>query len=352
MYCVIMAGGSGTRFWPYSRNSRPKQFLKIVGDKSMLQMTVDRLQKINSVEDIFIVTRSDLAETIANEITGLKSENIIVEPNGKNTAPCIGLSALKIAALKPDAVMGVFPADHLIIGHKRFASAINTANHLARKKDVLVTLGLPPIFPSTAYGYIQYQEESDIDHIDAYKVKVFAEKPHLSLAEKFIKSGDFLWNSGMFIWRVETFFKNVKKYMPELNEQLKKIDKLLKKGEDISEVWNQIKPVSIDYGLMEKAKDVYLIKTKFDWSDLGSWNTVYDHMHKSDEGNVIKGDGVVLSGKNNFIQSDERFTAVLGLDNIVVVNTDDATLVIPKDKVENVKDLVEMLKKQNRNDLL
>jgi len=352
MYCVIMAGGSGTRFWPYSRHNRPKQLLKIVGETSMLQMTVDRLKKLNAVQDIFIVTRQDLAEIIQQEISGVKPENIIIEPSGKNTAPCIGLSALKIAKLQENAVMGVFPADHLIVGHKQFEKAITSAKHIALKKNTLVTIGLKPTFPSTGYGYIQYDPNSDSDHLDAYKVKVFAEKPHLSLAEKFIESGDFLWNSGMFIWSVDTFFKNLQNHMPDLSHHLKKIDRLIDKGEDFKDVWEEIKPESIDYGIMEKAKDVYLIKAKFDWSDLGSWNTVYDHTNKNDEGNAIRGDGIVLNGENNFIQSEGRLTTVVGLDNIVVVNTEDATLVISKDRVEDVKDLVSYIKKLNRKELL
>ncbi|MBU0529729.1 NTP transferase domain-containing protein [bacterium] len=352
MYCVIMAGGSGTRFWPYSRHTRPKQLLKIVGETSMLQMTVDRLKKINTVQDIFIVTRQDLADTIKEEITGVKPENIIIEPSGKNTAPCIGLSALKISKLEKNAVMGIFPADHLIVGHNDFAKALTTAKYITLKKNALVTIGLKPTFPSTGYGYIQYDLDSDSDHLDAYKVKVFAEKPHLSLAEKFIESGDFLWNSGMFIWSVDIFFKNLQKHMPDLFHQLRQIDKLIKAGKDFKEVWERIKPVSIDYGLMEKAKGVYLIKAKFEWSDLGSWNTVYDHTHKTDEGNAIKGDGIVLNGKNNFIQSNNRLTAIVGLDNIVVVNTNDATLVISKEHVEDIKKLVEHIKKQNRKELL
>jgi len=352
MYCVIMAGGSGTRFWPYSRFNRPKQFLKIVGKSNMLQMTVDRLKKINSVKDIFIVARKDLADVIKKEIKHIKPENIIIEPSGKNTAPCIGLSALKIAQLDKNAVMGVFPADHLIIGHKNFAKAVASAKHVARKKKAIVTIGLKPTFPATGYGYIQYCLESDTDHIDAYKVKVFAEKPHLSLAKKFIVSGDFLWNSGMFIWTIDTFFKNVNKHMPDLYQQLKKIDKEIERGNNFVQIWQGIVPQSIDYGLMEKAKNVYLIKAKFKWSDLGSWSTVYDHISKTKDGNAIKGDGIVLNGKDNFIQSENRLTAVVGLDNIVVVNTDDATLVIPKNKVENVKELVEHLKELKRNELL
>lgn len=352
MIAVIMAGGSGTRFWPFSRNNRPKQLLKIVGETSMLQMTVDRLKKINAVQDIYIVTREDLGDTIRDEITGIDPENVIVEPSGKNTAPCIGLSALKIAKVQKDAVMGVFPADHLIVGHKKFEKAVTTAKHVARKKDALVTIGLKPTFPSTGYGYIQFDADSDVDHLDAYTVKVFAEKPHLSLAKKFIASGDFLWNSGMFIWKVDTFLNKVKNYMPDLHRQLELISKKLEKGTDFKSIWEEITPQSIDYGIMEKSEDVYLIKAEFDWSDLGSWNTVYEYMSKNDSGNAIRGDGVVFDGKNNFIQSDDRMTAIVGLDNIVVVNTDDATLVIPKDRVEDVKNLVELLKSQKREELL
>ena len=248
--------------------------------------------------------------------------------------------------------MGVFPADHLIVGHKRFAKAVNSAKRIAQKKKALVTIGLKPTFPATGYGYIQFNKKSDFDHLDAYKVKVFAEKPPISLAEKFIKSGDFLWNSGMFIWKVDTLLSKIKKHMPDLSHQLNQINKLLGDGKDFSAIWENISPESIDYGLMEKTNNVFVIKAKFDWSDLGSWNTVYDHMSKNNDGNAIKGDGIVIKGKKNLIQSDGRFTAVVGLDNIVVVNTDDATLVIPKDRVEDIKELVAFIKKKKRNELL
>ena len=259
---------------------------------------------------------------------------------------------MRIAKIEKDAVMGVFPADHLIVGHKRFNKAITTARHVARKKNALVTIGLKPTFPSTGYGYIQYDKDSDTDHLDAYTVKVFAEKPHLSLANKFIESGDFLWNSGMFIWTVDTLLNNVQKYMPDLFHQLNRIDKLIDEKRDFSNIWDQIHPESIDYGIMEKASKVYLIKAKFDWSDLGSWNTVYNHSHKNSAGNAIRGEGIVLDGKNNFIQSDKKLTTVVGIDNIVVVNTDDATLVIPKDRVEDIKDLVSLIKKNKYDELL
>ncbi|MFQ6614223.1 MAG: mannose-1-phosphate guanylyltransferase, partial [Fidelibacterota bacterium] len=277
MYAVIMAGGSGTRFWPYSRISRPKQLLSILGETNMLQMTVDRLRKINLINDIFIVTRQDLAETIENEIDGIRPENIIIEPEGKNTAPCIGLSALKIHQLDPEAVMGIFPADHLIIGHRKFSTAVRTSYQLAKKNHSIVTIGIKPTFPSTAYGYIQYDSDSEPEFPNAYVLKTFAEKPHRSLAERFIKSGDFLWNAGMFIWKAETLLDNLKIHMPELFEHLTAVQSRLNQGRNFSDIWRQIKPESIDYGLMEKVGNhSYVIAADFQWNDVGSWNAVYD----------------------------------------------------------------------------
>ena len=205
MKCVILAGGSGTRFWPYSRHHHPKQLLNIIGDTSMLQMTVDRLKKIKKVTDIYIITRKNLYDLIIQNIKGIKPEHVIVEPSGKNTAPAIGMMAAYLSIDNPDTVMGIFPADHLIVGHRKFEKAVSTANHLAKKGDNLITIGIKPHYPSTAYGYIQYDEKSEEDHIDAYHVKTFAEKPHKKLAERFIASGDFVWNAGMFFWRAGIF---------------------------------------------------------------------------------------------------------------------------------------------------
>ena len=205
MKCVILAGGRGTRFWPYSRHHHPKQLLNIIGDTSMLQMTVDRLKKIKKITGIYIITRKNLYDLIIQNIKGIKPDQVIVEPSGKNTAPAIGMMAAYLAIDNPDDVMGIFPAEHLIVGHSKFEKAVSTANHLAKKGDNLVTIGIKPNYPSTAYGYIQYDEKSEEDHIDAYHVKTFAEKPHKKLAERFIDSGDFVWNAGMFFWRRDIY---------------------------------------------------------------------------------------------------------------------------------------------------
>ena len=352
MKCVILAGGSGTRFWPYSRHHHPKQLLNIIGDTSMLQMTVDRLKKIKKVTDIYIITRKNLYDLIIQDIKGIKPDHVIVEPSGKNTAPAIGMMAAYLAIDNPDAVMGIFPADHLIVGHRKFEKAVNTANHLARKGDNLVTIGIKPHYPSTAYGYIQYDEKSEEDHIDAYHVKTFAEKPHKKLAERFIASGDFVWNAGMFFWRAGTFMDSLKTFMPDLTDSLNKIAPKLHAGEQFDELWKFIDPESIDYGLLEKTDNIYVVTGDFKWNDIGSWSALYDVLNPRDDGNIVRGNGKVMNGKNNLIQSNGKFTAVLGLSDLVVVNTDDATLIVPRDKVEDVKDLVSFLKKDGQNNLI
>ena len=350
MHCVILAGGSGTRFWPYSRKDNPKQLLNIVGNKSMLQITVDRLRKLKSTTEIYIITKKELHDVIIKNIKNINPKNVIIEPSAKNTAPAIGLVAQKIFIKNKNAIMGVFPADHLVVGHNNFEKSLDNAYTIVKKKNNLVTIGIKPTYPSTAYGYIQY--ESGDRFKKGYHVKTFAEKPHEKLAKRFINSGDFLWNAGMFVWQVDTFLLSIKKHMPELFDALIKIGKCIESSKPFDNIWENIISQSIDYGLMEKADNIYVVPAEFEWNDIGSWNALYTIFSKKEDENVVRGLGKVLDGKGNLIQSNERFTAVIGLDNIVVVNTEDATLVVPKDKVEKVKDIVSWIEKKNHKDLL
>ena len=352
MFGVIIAGGRGTRFWPSSRKSNPKQLLDIIGPDSMLQMTIDRLKKINSLEDIFIVTSRELAPKIRKRVNGVNKKNIIVEPDGKNTAPAIALAALHIKKIRKDAVMAIFPSDHLIIGAKQFLKTLRSSFRVANKKDALVTIGIKPTHPSTGYGYIQYNKKEPLLKLNVFKVKAFAEKPHLTLAKRFLKSGDFLWNGGMFVWKAESLLDQINTYMPGLFNQLNKIEKRINTKKGFTNIWEKIKSESIDYGLMEKSNDIFVVKAEFEWNDLGSWNSVYEISPKTKEKNVIRGEGKIINGSNNLIQSENHFTAVLGLNDIVVINTPDVTLVIPKEKVETVKELVSFLEKNNRDDIL
>jgi len=350
MHCVILAGGSGTRFWPYSRKNNPKQMLNIVGDQSMLQITVDRLAKLKSTTEIYIITKKELYELIIKKIKNVNPKNVIIEPSAKNTAPAIGLVSQKIFTKNKNAIMGIFPADHLIVGYKNFEKSMDDAFSLAKKKKHLVTIGIKPTFPSTAYGYIQY--EPDNKNKVGYHVKTFAEKPHEKLAERFLSSGDFLWNAGIFVWNVSSLLSALEKYMPELHDSLFNIRKRMELSKPYDDIWESITPESIDYGVMEKADNIFVIPADFEWNDLGSWNALYEIFSKKEGENVIRGFGTVIDGKSNLVHSNGRFTAVIGLNDLVVVNTDDATLIVPKDKSERVKDLVSWLKSKKHEDLL
>tara|TARA_B100000131_G_scaffold237070_1_gene229120 strand:- start:5 stop:1063 length:1059 start_codon:yes stop_codon:yes gene_type:complete len=352
MICVILAGGSGKRFWPLSRKDQPKQLLNIVGDQTMLQMTVDRLKKVKEVEDIYIITRSDLKEKIIKNVQSIESDNVITEPSGKNTAPAIALISTIIDLKNPNSTIGVFPADHLIIGHLEFQKAILTGKKLAKEKNAIVTIGVKPTFASTGYGYVQFEEMSKNNFEGVFKVKAFAEKPHKKLAERFIKSGDFLWNAGMFIWETKTLFEGLKVHMPELYDSMAIISDRIKEGKNYDDIWTHIDSESIDYGLLEKVNNIYVISCEFQWNDLGSWNSLYKILAKDKKGNVTRGLGKILDGENNFIHSENIFTAVVGVSDMVVICTDEVNLVVPRDKVELVKEMVNYLEESGLNNLV
>lgn len=345
VYAVIMAGGVGARFWPSSKEKTPKQLLSIFGESTLLQDTVERLNGIVETENIFIVANKVLHSEILNQLPQLPPENTICEPFGRNTAACIGLSAVTLKSKAPDAVMITLPADHLIRDVESFHNTINSAIKFAYKSKGLVTIGITPSRPETGYGYIQIDEKEVATNI--YKVNTFAEKPNYSTAVRFLESGDFFWNSGMFIWRVDSILEEMKVYMPELYEGLQKIEKDLNTAEyekTTSNVYGQIRNTSIDYGVMEKSSNVYLTKGNFIWSDVGSWEEVYQLSEKDSDGNAIKGNVFTDMTVDSLIFSPNKFTATIGIENLVVINTDDALLICRRDHSQDVRKVVDHLK--------
>lgn len=337
IYAVIMAGGSGERFWPRSRKRCPKQLLSIVSKKSMLQETVARLKGFIPSSKIFIVTNKVQAKQVRKQLPALPSKNVIVEPLSKNTAPCIAVAASVIHKKDPKAVMVVLPADHQIKDVRLFLNTIKEAVDLAARKDVLVTLGIKPKSAHTGYGYI---EKGETISIGAYKVAKFAEKPNLQTAEEYVKSGKYLWNSGMFIWRAGSILNEIKEYLPELYELCMKYSS--------DTVYRRAESISIDYGVMEKTKRAVVVESEFDWDDVGSWSALDTHFKKDVYGNIISGGVVYKDVANSTIMTDEHLIAVIGLSDLVVVAEKGAVLICPKDKAEDVKHIVAQLKKDKK----
>jgi len=351
MIALIMAGGVGTRFWPLSRESNPKQFLKIVSDKSMIQMTVERLLNKILIEDIFIVTAKSQVELIRKHIPELPEENIIIEPFGMNTAPCIALSALYLSR-KYDSkeIMIVLPADHLIEYEKAFLQSLETGLKSA-EDEYLVTFGIKPDYPATGYGYVEAGQKISED---VFSVKQFKEKPDVKTAESFLKAGNFFWNSGMFMWKIETILKAFQNHLSKVAELLHKISiKWDEKGTfaDISNEYEMMPKLPIDIGIMEKAEKRVVIPVDYSWSDVGSWKALYDISQKDKDGNVLKCESEIIESKNNYVYSD-KMVALIGVENLVVIETKDALLISSKDKSEDVKMIIEKLKKDRKKELL
>jgi mannose-1-phosphate guanylyltransferase len=356
MYAVIMAGGVGTRFWPRSRIKRPKQLLNIVDDQTMIQATVNRLESLIPHDKIFIVTTKPQKDELQKQLPILNPENLITEPKGKNTAPCIGLAAIILKHKDPEAVMAVLPADHRIGNDVLFRKVLSAAEALATRDNCLVTLGIDPTYPSTGYGYIQTEDQIEgVDGIQAYKVKTFAEKPDHKTAERFLNSGDFFWNSGMFIWKAETILKEIEKSLPDLFDGLMEIEKYLgkeKEQEVIQKVYCQIKNISIDYGVMEHSQNVFVLKGEFEWNDVGSWDEVYKISPKDPQNNVLVGEHFLKNSTGCYIDSPKRFVAAFGIEDLIVVETDDALLICPRNEAQNVKALVDAMNRKKLDQYL
>jgi mannose-1-phosphate guanylyltransferase len=353
-YAIIMAGGVGARFWPYGTSKLPKQFLPIAeSSDTMLQLTVKRLKDTVPLDRVYIITNQQYANEVKKQIPKIPTGNIIGEPVGRNTAPCIGLASIILKQFDEQAKMLVVPADHTIENIDEFTNVVGAGLKFIENNDSIVTLGIIPTHPETGYGYIQYIEDTYFNvpenKVDIFKVKTFAEKPTLDVAKIFLESGDFLWNSGMFIFRADSLLKQMQKFLPDLYHALQKIEKTIHSHnyqKTVEQVFAEIKGISIDYGIMEKAKNVYVIKANFTWSDLGSWDEVYRLKRKDKNSNVILGDTFVKDSKSNLIMSSKGFVGVVGVEDLIIINTKEGLLICKRGRSQEVKEIVDYLKRK------
>jgi mannose-1-phosphate guanylyltransferase len=349
-YCIIMAGGIGSRFWPMSRTAHPKQFLVILGNgKSLLQQTYERFLNICPAENIFVVTNDIYIDLVTKQLPLLSPLQVIGEPSRRNTAPCIAYATHKIYRLNPLANIVVAPSDHVIMKEEAFCDAIRNAFDFTEKNDELVTLGIKPGRPDTGYGYIQFNNDMcDIEH-NICKVKTFTEKPNAELASFFLESGDFLWNSGIFVWNAKTILDAFEKFLPEMNA-------LFLEGKDfynteneqsfIVSTYSQCTNISIDYGILEKAQNVWVMSADLGWSDLGTWGSLYEHLGKDGNGNAIIGNNVLSYDTSGCIVNipKGKLLVMQGLEDYIVVESDNVLLICKKDNEQQIRDFVNDVK--------
>lgn len=345
-----MAGGIGSRFWPMSRTSYPKQFHDILGTGfTLIQQTFDRFLKICPKENIYIVTNSQYRELVKEQLSGIQDEQILCEPSRRNTAPCVAYANEKIKLKNENARIIVAPSDHLVLKEGAFLSTIDTALEQAETTGNLITLGIKPSRPDTGYGYIQFTEANDAINENVKKVKTFTEKPDIELAREFLKSGDFYWNSGIFIWTLSSITEAYRKHLPEVTELFEGAQKEMntpKEEEKIEEVYSVCESISLDYGIMEKAENVNVVLSDFGWSDLGTWGSLFTHVSKDRDHNAVVGKNVVLyNSHENMINVPENKLVVLqGLDDFILVDTNDVLLICPKEDEQRIKQIVNDLK--------
>ena len=351
---LIMAGGRGERFWPRSRMKLPKQFISLTGDgKTMIQLTVERISTLVEPEDIFIATGEIYKDLVKQQLPGIPEENILCEPAGRNTAPCIALGAAHIRKKYGDALMMVLPSDHIIKYTAMFVQVLKDACEVASEGENLVTIGITPTYPETGYGYIQF--DGVHDDCRAYPVKRFVEKPNFTTAQQYLESEQYLWNSGMFTWKVSSILGNMEKLMPDMYEGIVKIENAIGTPEQESTLkteFEKFRSVSVDYGIMEKAESIFTIPGTFGWDDVGSWLAV-ERIQKTNEfGNVVEGNVITVDTKNSTIQGRDKLIAAVGLSDIVVVDTEDAILICQKQSAAGIKKVLENLRICNRTEYI
>ena len=352
---VIMAGGRGERFWPKSRTNYPKQFLSLTADgETMIQKTVNRISPLVSAEDVFVVTNKMYLELVSEQLPDIPSENVIAEPAARNTAPCIGLAAGIIRKkYGEDTIMLVLPSDHLIKSNSIFIDTLKQAVRAAEHEQNLVTIGITPAYPETGYGYINFSVNETENGV--YNVIRFVEKPDTEKAKEYVNSGEYLWNSGMFVWKASSILANIEKHLPDIYEGLENITKDFGTenfNETLEREFPLLRSESIDFGIMEKADNIYTIPGNFGWDDVGSWLALERINPTNEYGNVITGDVVSVNTRNTTILGGKKLIATIGLENIVVVDTDDALLICSKNSTQDVKKVIENLKICNRDGLI
>ncbi len=352
-YAVILAGGGGTRLWPRSRTAHPKQFLDLAGEETMLQAAYTRIAPIVPPERVLVITNAEYTDTVQYQLPALPAANIIGEPVGRGTAPAIGLAAVLLQQRDPAAIMAVLTADHLISRQETFRRVLLATAQLAAVPGRLVTLSITPTFAETGYGYVERGEEVERAFgFVAYRVQRFTEKPNRQTAERFVASGRFGWNSGMFVWRSDSILDEMTRQMPTLRAHLAAIAAALGTRDEASvlaTVWPQIRAETIDFGIMEGARDVVTLPVDIGWNDVGSWAALADELPANEDGNVVYGPHVLIDTHNSFIFSDSRLVATVGLENMIVVDTTDALLICPRARAQDVKKVTEALKERGLN---
>ena len=344
-YCVIMAGGMGKRFWPMSRQNHPKQFLDILGTgRSFIRHTFERFVNIVPIENFVVVTNRRYKELVMQHLPEINEEQILCEPIGRNTAPCIAYASYMLRRKNPDAEMIVTPADHLILNEVEFAKVIESSLEFIQYRNALMTIGIEPTRPETGYGYIQRSDSEEI-----CKVKCFTEKPIRELAEAFLECGEFLWNSGIFIWKVRDIIEAFEKYLPDHAALFSSVEELFgtaRESEAIEKVFSECRSISIDYGVMEKADNVYVHSGDFGWSDVGTWGSVYQNSRKDKYANVLSSDNVkVFNTRGSLITvTKDKAAVVSGLKDYIVVDTPDVLLICPSSEEQNISSFIEELK--------
>lgn len=351
---LIMAGGRGERFWPKSRKNLPKQFLSLTSDgKTMIQLTVERILPLVSMEDIYIATNSDYKSLILEQLPNIPEENILCEPVSRNTAPCIGLGAVHVSIKYEEAIMIVLPSDHLIRYNSMFINVLKDACDVASNGNNLVTIGITPDYPETGYGYIKFNPNNCQGR--SFEVERFVEKPNLEVAKEYLASEEYLWNSGMFVWKISSILHNIEQFMPETFLGLSSIKEGIgTSNQDVilEKEYLNFPSISIDYGIMEKCDNIFTIPGAFGWDDVGSWLAVERIKKTNEYGNIVDGNVITIDSNNCIIEADKKLIATVGVEDLIIVDTEDATLICDKQSANDIKKILENLKICNRNEYL